>query len=195
MLQDIAITLKSRHEKGTSPKFSEPPDTILPSQYFGVMRGCGHLTPTERLMLAVLESAVHDFQQCRLSTQRRGKRLFREAHEWLTSREETEIFSCVAICHAVGIDPDYLRKGLLAWPSEKRGGGKAEVVMNPANATDRLHGKERGYDERRYIQHGSAEIPQEGRRNRATGDRERGQGGNESRELDWYRETQGANEA
>jgi hypothetical protein len=27
----------------------------------------------------------------------------------------------VAICHAVDIDLDYRRKGLLAWPSEKRG--------------------------------------------------------------------------
>src|SRR5262245_5978371 len=136
MPKAIAVALKYRHEKGTSSKFSEPPDLILPSQYFGVMRGCGQLTPTERLMLAVLESAVHDFQQYSLCTQRREKRLYREAHEWLSSREETEIFSCVAICHAVGIDPDYLRKGLLAWPPEKRGGGKAEIVMNPANATD-----------------------------------------------------------
>jgi hypothetical protein len=50
-----------------------------------------------------------------------GKRLFREAREWLTSREEIEIFSCVTICYAVVIDPDFLRKGLLAWPPEKRG--------------------------------------------------------------------------
>ncbi len=86
MLQDSAVTLKYRHDKGPSPKFSEPPDTILPSQYFGVMRDYGHLTPTERHMLAVLENAVHDFRQYRLSTQRRGKRLFREAREWRKSR-------------------------------------------------------------------------------------------------------------
>lgn len=195
MPQNIAVALKYRHEKETSPKFSEPPGALLPSQYFGVMRGCEHLTPTEKLMLAVLESAVHDFQQYHLATERRGKRLFREAQEWLTSQEETEIFSCVAICHAVGIDPDYLRKGLLAWSPEKRSGRKAEVVMTPANATDRLHSTEGRYNERRHIQYGTAEIPQEGRRHLAAGDRERGQGGNESRELDWERETQGANEA
>src|SRR5262245_28844012 len=194
MRQDIAVALKYRGEKGTSPKFSEPPDIILPSQYFGVIRDCRPLTSTEKLMLAVLENAVHDFQQYRWATHRRGKRLFREAQEWLTSREETEIFSCVAICHAVGIDPDYLRKGLLAWPPEKRVGRKVEVRMIPANATDRLHGKEGGYDERRNIQYGTAEIPQEGRRDLAAGNRERGPGGTESRELDWERETQGANE-
>ncbi|MGE0684108.1 MAG: hypothetical protein AB7P69_24775, partial [Candidatus Binatia bacterium] len=156
MPQNITVALKDQHEKEASPKFSEPPGVILPSQHFGAMRGYGHLTPTEKLMLAVLESAVHDFQQYRLATERRGKRLFREAQEWLLSREETEIFSCIAICHAVGIDPDYLRKGLLARPTEKRSGGKTEMEMTPANATSPLHSKEGGNDERRHVQYGTA---------------------------------------
>jgi len=141
MPKDIAVALQDRDEEGTSPKFSEPPDLILPSQYFGVIRGCGQLTPEQKLMLAVLESAVHDFQRYHWATRRRGQRLFREAHEWLTAREETEIFSCVAICHAVGIDPDYLRKGLSAWSPGKRSGGKAVVVVHPASATDQRHGE------------------------------------------------------
>ena len=114
MRRDIAVIVKDRHEKRATLKFSEPPDTILPSQYFDVIRGCRPLTSTEKLMLAVLESAVHDFQRYRWATQRREKRLFREAHEWLTSREETELFSCVVICHVVGIDPGYFHKGLVA---------------------------------------------------------------------------------
>jgi len=119
MPKDIAVVLKYRDEKGTSSKFSEPPDIILPSQYFGVIRGCGQLTPEQKLMLAVLESAVHDFQRYRLATGRRGKRIFREAHEWLTSREETGIFSFVVICHALGIDLDYIRTGLFRQSPEK----------------------------------------------------------------------------
>jgi hypothetical protein len=119
MPKDIAVALKYRDAKGTSSKFPEPPDIILPSQYFGVIRGCGQLTPEQKLMLAVLESAVHDFQRYRLATGRRGKRIFREAHEWFTSREETGIFSFVVICHAVGIDPDYIRTGLFRQSPEK----------------------------------------------------------------------------
>ena len=156
MPKDIAVAVKYRDKEGTSSKFSEPPDIILPSQYFGVIRGCGHLTPEKKLMLAVLESAVHDFQRYHLATGRRGTRLFREAHEWLTSREETGIFSCVAICHALDIDPDYISKGLSAWLPGKRSGGKAEVVVNPASATDQRHGEIGGYDERRHIQHGNS---------------------------------------
>jgi len=119
MPKDIAVALKYRDEEGTSSKFSEPPDIILPSQYFGVIRGCGQLTPEQKLMLAVLESAVHDFQRYRLATGRRGKRIFREAYEWLTSREETGIFSFVVICHALGIDLDYIRTGLFRQSPEK----------------------------------------------------------------------------
>jgi hypothetical protein len=151
MPKDIAVALKYRDEKGTSSKFSEPPGIILPSQYFGVIRGCRHLTPEQKLMLAVLESAVHDFQRYRLATGRRGKRIFREAYEWLTSREETGIFSFVVICHALDIDPDYISKGLSAWLPGKSGGETSEVVVNPASATDQRHGEIGGYDERRHI--------------------------------------------
>src|SRR5262245_15159842 len=115
MPKAIAVALQYRDEEGTSSKFSGPPDLLLPSQYFGVIRGCGQLTPEQQLMVAVLESAVHDFQRYHWATQRRGQRLFREAQEWLTSGDQTGIFSCGAICHAVGIDSEYLRKGLAAW--------------------------------------------------------------------------------
>jgi hypothetical protein len=136
MPKDIAVALKYRDEERTSSKFSEPPDIILPSQYFGVVERREHLTPEKKLMLAVLESVVHDFKKYRLAEGRRGKRLFREAYEWLASQEETGIFSLVAICHALEIDPDYIRKGLSAWPPGK-GGGRKSVVVNLASATGR----------------------------------------------------------
>jgi hypothetical protein len=156
MAKASAVALQDRDEERTAAKVSEPPDLILPSQYFSVIRGCGQLTPEQKLMLAVLESAVHDFQRYHWATRSRGQRLFREAQEWLTSREETGVFSCVAICRAVGIDPDYLRKGLSAWSSGKRSGGKAEVVVKPASATDRRREKVGGYDERRHLQYGNS---------------------------------------
>jgi hypothetical protein len=95
---------------------------------------------------------VHDFQRYRLAKGRRGERLFREAQEWLTSREETEVFSFAVICHALGIDPDYIRKGLSAWPPGKSEGERLEVVVNPASVTDHRRGEVGGYDERRHVQ-------------------------------------------
>jgi len=119
MPKNLSAVVQYRDEKGTSSKFSEPPDIILPSQYFGAVERRGYLSPEKKLMLAVLESVVHDFQRYRLASGRRGKRLFREAQEWLTSQEETGMFSFVGICHALGMDPDYIRKGLFRQSPKK----------------------------------------------------------------------------
>jgi hypothetical protein len=119
MPKNLSVAVQYQDKKGTSSKFSEPPDIILPSQYFGVVERRGRLTPEKKLMLAVLENVVHDFQKYRLAKGRRGKRLFREAQEWLTSQEETGMFSFVGVCHALGMDPDYIRRGLFRQPPEK----------------------------------------------------------------------------
>jgi len=41
----------------------------------------------QRLMQAVLESAVQDFQKYVLARRPRGKRLFQEAEEWLLAND------------------------------------------------------------------------------------------------------------
>jgi hypothetical protein len=119
MSQDLSVAVKDRHEERTSAWLFEPPSLMLPSQYFGVIQSREQLTPEKKLLFAVLESAVHDCQRYRLATGKRGQRLFREAYEWLTAREETGICSCVAICHAVGIDPDYVRRGTVRMAPEE----------------------------------------------------------------------------
>jgi hypothetical protein len=120
MPKDISVALPYQNEESISSHLFEP-DVILPSQYFDMVQGRGSLTPEKKLMLAVLESAVHDFQRYRLAKGIRGRRLFREAQEWLTSREGTGVFSFAVICQALGIDPDYIRKGLFRQSSEKEG--------------------------------------------------------------------------
>ncbi len=114
-LKNTSVALKYQDKEDTASRLFEP-DILLPSQYFGVVQRRGSLTPEKKLMLAVLESALHDFQRYRLATGIRGKRLFREAQEWLTSREETGALSFVVICQALGIDPDYLCKKMSVWP-------------------------------------------------------------------------------
>jgi len=116
MLKNTPAALKYPDKANTVSRLFEP-DVLLPSQYFGVVQRRESLTPEKRLMLAVLESALHDFQRYRLARGVRGKRLFREAQEWLISREEIRAFSFIVICQALGIDPDYLSNKMSAWPS------------------------------------------------------------------------------
>jgi len=73
----------------------------------------------ERLMLAVLESAVEDFQKYVLARKPRGKKLFQEAEEWFLERDNDELFSFKNICDTLQLHPDYVRKGLLRWKEAK----------------------------------------------------------------------------
>jgi hypothetical protein len=67
----------------------------------------------ERLMLAVLESAVEDFQEYVLARKPRGKRLFQEAEEWFLEKDSDELFSFRNICERLRLHPDYIRQGLM----------------------------------------------------------------------------------
>src|SRR5215831_5246829 len=69
----------------------------------------------ERLMLAVLESAVEDFQKCVLARKPRGKQLFQHAEDWFLEKDSEELFSFENICETLGLHPGHIRKGLMVW--------------------------------------------------------------------------------
>lgn len=79
----------------------------------------GPLQPAKRLMLAMLECAVHDFQTYAKVPTGRGKRLFMEVAAWFSS-SAGGAFDFDGICEATGLDPDYIRKGLLDWYGSQR---------------------------------------------------------------------------
>src|SRR5215510_8528684 len=69
----------------------------------------------ERLMLAVLESAVEDFQKYVLARKPRGKQLFQHAEDWFLEKDSEELFSFENICETLGLHPEHIRKGLMVW--------------------------------------------------------------------------------
>src|SRR4029450_13140369 len=73
----------------------------------------------ERLMLAVLESAVDCFQKYVLARKPSGKQLFREAEEWFLDKDGEALYSFENICETLGLHPDPIRKGLLVWKEAK----------------------------------------------------------------------------
>ena len=73
----------------------------------------------ERLMLAVLESAVEDFQKYVLARKPSGKKLFQQAEEWLLEKDSEEHFSFENICETLQLHPDYIRQGLMVWKEAK----------------------------------------------------------------------------
>lgn len=65
-----------------------------------------------RLMVAILEDAIECFLRCQNKKTTREKQLFQEAEEWIISSEVNWLCSFENICHVVGVEPDYLRRGL-----------------------------------------------------------------------------------
>jgi len=71
--------------------------------------------PECELLWAVLENGISDYMKYATATDRRGKRLFREAQEWVMADDLTWLCSFLNICHVLGIDPGYVRAGLQRW--------------------------------------------------------------------------------
>jgi hypothetical protein len=89
----------------------------------------------ERLMLAVLENAIEDFQKYILANDKRGKELFEEAEEWILETNSPSFFSFENICEHLGLDPDYVRRGFMRWKEAQR---NSELKRSAKSASGRI---------------------------------------------------------
>lgn len=85
------------------------PAALLPTDLLDRATGGGAELPERRLMAAILFDAV-------LQLARRGSKGAAEAAWWIrqSDREDTP-FSFGAVCEGLGLDPDYLARGLIRW--------------------------------------------------------------------------------
>jgi len=91
------------------------PDTLLPEQFLDTYRRKFHLEPEKKLMQAILEDGIACFQKYLFARDGKGKALFREAETWVDDQGSDTVFSFDSVCECLGLDPDYLRRGLTAW--------------------------------------------------------------------------------
>ena len=91
------------------------PDTLLPSQYFAVLKRKSNHEPERRLAIAVLQDAVDCYQKHLRARDRKARQLFIDAEEWITSEDRTWPFSFDNVCDLLQINPEYLRRGLAVW--------------------------------------------------------------------------------
>lgn len=78
--------------------------------------------PEKKLMLAMLEDALRCREKYRHAKDRRGKKFFLEAEEWLLCEAEDWIFSLGNVCEALGLNPGYIRKCAVHGGRGYRGG-------------------------------------------------------------------------
>jgi hypothetical protein len=91
------------------------PDVLIPAQYFDTLRSKTGMEPEKRLLLAVLEDAVRCFQDNVSAESDAKKKLFAEAAEWFLYKSDDWAFSFENICDALGLNPEYMHRGLLRW--------------------------------------------------------------------------------
>ena len=90
------------------------PDTILPTQFYAMFKNSQSREPERRLMVAILEDAVSCLLTDLQGSNLRQRKQYEEAKAWVTTDEESEwIFSFKNICEVLGMDPSYLRRGLI----------------------------------------------------------------------------------
>jgi hypothetical protein len=90
-------------------------------------------------MAAVLEVALADYQRCWKVRDKKSMERFADAQAWILESNSDWIFSFVNCCEALGIEPDYLRQGLLRWNQGKRTrSSSASAIERGRNQPKRL---------------------------------------------------------
>jgi peptidyl-tRNA hydrolase len=95
------------------------PDSLLLEQYLDTTRRKIVLQPEKRLMLAILKDAVSTFQTDLFAANVKSSRRFEQAKDWISETDGDWVFSFQNICECLGLNPAYVRNGLLHW-MEKR---------------------------------------------------------------------------
>jgi hypothetical protein len=122
------------------------PDAILPAQFYALFKQSQYREPERRLMVAILEDAVSclsmNLHRCNL----RQRKQYEEAKHWVTSEEESDwIFSFRNICEVLGMDPSYLRRGLIRQATSSRTRSSNAIVTTlrrrPGNLSAAAHQK------------------------------------------------------
>ncbi len=91
------------------------PDAISQYQYLHVFRQKPHTIAEEKLMFVVLTDAIECFQKYYGATNKKGRALYDEAAAWISSQDASWPFSFENICETLGMNPNYLRAGLMRW--------------------------------------------------------------------------------
>lgn len=90
-------------------------DAMAADQFVDTSKRAFYGEPEKLLLLAVLQDAIHCFRRFSAAPDRAGQARFRETWNWLMAPVDEYIFSFANVCDALGLDPQYVRRGLIEW--------------------------------------------------------------------------------
>jgi hypothetical protein len=106
-------------ERDTTGALFEP-DILISQKYLKIYQQTKRAEPEKKLMLAVFVDALQTYQKFAFSRSARGKALFREAESWFWREKPDCVFSFSSICEVFGLNPPFLRRGLLQWVEDHK---------------------------------------------------------------------------
>ena len=115
---------KQKGNVGLGLRFDDKPvvpfeaDILVAEDFVRIYRS-RPLSPEHELMVAVLEGALADYQRCCSARDKKGMKQFASAKAWILESDSEWIFSFINCCEVLGIEPGYLRQGLLRWKRAK----------------------------------------------------------------------------
>jgi len=112
------------------------PETVLPLHFSSESWESSVVEGESKLMIAVLEDALHCFQKYAFAADVRGRRLFREAEEWLMKPDTGAAFTFEYICETRGLDPESVRLSLRRWCERTIVGARSPSGVGEAGPRD-----------------------------------------------------------
>jgi hypothetical protein len=94
-------------------------DVMLPEQYFARLRQRADYPGEQRLLLAILEDAVHCFRTNFSARTPRRRHLFEEAEEWLFTDACEASVTFDYVCDVFDLDQGSIRAGLQRWREDQ----------------------------------------------------------------------------
>lgn len=87
-------------------------ETTVTEKYLDTFRRSEHLQPEKDLLLAILRDAIDTYRKYRGARDPEGRKQFLEAEEWIMGGDDDWVFSFQHICDCLGLNPDYVRRGV-----------------------------------------------------------------------------------
>jgi hypothetical protein len=114
ILQHIRLAAQEGGKRMAENNFTIMTDDASMLQYYlDTFRRSQHLEPEKLLIAAILEDAVQEYRKYSRAHDADGKKRFREVEEWIMRGGNDWIFSFDSVCDLLGLDPDYVRRGML----------------------------------------------------------------------------------
>jgi hypothetical protein len=108
------------------------PDILLPIQYFAALKRKRFSCGEHRLLVAIMQDAIECFQKHLHARDSKRRQLYVEAEAWINAENDDGTFSFDNVCDLLGMNPDYLRQGLLSWRDRERARYRARLMHEPA---------------------------------------------------------------